>query len=372
MKIKDKINKFEIRKVDDIDNNVSLLGKVQINHNYKKLAKKLKKAEARRAESNLRIANMKQENKEEEASLLDTLKTQKTKTKIELQKAKGFVELKQAENKVKRVESIERTGRILKKFNYGLVITSCLTSMLGFGMLESGLDLFPLLNSIKHKQHLNCLAIGIIFLIVQFCVSFFVASGGNIKQFFNNWINKILLGLIGVVYAVSIYSNYGFWITLTSSVFVASFYSFIIDAFAIFTSYYSNKFVNLESKKIQEFLKEEEEENTEKTSEKIKKKNVGKNVATLDKQDVCDVNKNVEKDTKKRKRKSVGKNKITQEEFDKKVINFEEGKRLLPRQFELTHERDKFLKYCKNCPYVEKIGNNYYRKTEEKKIEVVR
>ena len=58
--------------------------------------------------------------------------------------------------------------------------------------------------------------------------------------------------------------------------------------------------------------------------------------------------------------------------LDKIVENLEEGTRVVPKIFEMTNDRDRFLDFCKNCPHIKKEGNRYYRIEEAKKFEVVK
>jgi len=372
MKMIDKLRNYEVRDIEKYDENLSMLQKWRINKRYKKVASRTKMNEAKEKENELELERTKRENKKKLLVLKDNLKEQELNINIKVQETMGKLKLKKAESRCKKIDTLEERGESFNFWKYVFIIISCITSMLGFGMIESGLDAFPLLNSIRHGENLNCVMIGLIFLAMQFCISKFVSSVEDIKNFFKTPTMIPLLGLIGVVYAVSIYSNYGFWITISHSKFVAGFYSFAIDVTSIFLSIYSDKFLSGDNEKIQNFLSE----NISESVEKSVGKNVVKNVATLEKNSVCDVTKNVGKDTKKTtektKRKTVSKVNLTQKEFDKIVENLEEGTRVVPKIFNMTNDRDRFLEFCKNCPHIKKEGNRYYRIEEATKFEVVK
>ena len=118
-----------------------------------------------------------------------------------------MLELKQASSKCRKVNRLESRGEWFKKANHSMVFISCVTSMLGFGMIESNLEAIPLINAMLNGKYLNCLVLGLIFLGVQALTSLFVASIPDINVFFKSSKNYILLVAISFVYMVSIYSN---------------------------------------------------------------------------------------------------------------------------------------------------------------------
>ena len=358
---------IEIKDIEDIESNLSTLAKLKINSRYKKVASRLKIQEAKNKENELDILNIKNENKKKMNELQENLKEQNLKINIKKQETLGKLELKKAENRCNKVERLESKGKYFNWFKWGFVFISCFTSMTGFGMMESGLDVVPLLLSIKGGKNLNCLVIGIIFLAMQACISLFVSSQEDIRKFFKGGANNALIVLIAVVYIVSFYSNYQFWVTVSSSTFVAIFYSFVIDTTSVFCSIYSDKFLAGDNEEIRKFLSGEEEKNGEKNG----KKTGDKNGATLDSSSISDGDKNGENTKEKRRRRSNGKVKITQEEFDEMVRGFKEGDRLVPKLFELTDEKDKFRKLCENSNEVEKIGHFWYRKMIDRKFGIV-
>lgn len=93
------------------------------------------------------------------------------------------------------------------------------------------------------------------------------------------------------------------------------------------------------------------------------RKSVEKSVATSDKQRNCD--------TLKNKRKTSASGILTQEEFDELVYKFAAGTRLTPKLFNMSNCRDICYKLLANCPHVEKIKNNYYRKNDEPNFKVL-
>lgn len=356
---------IEIKNIEDIENNLSTLAKVKINNRYKKVASRIKIQEAKNKENELDILKIKNENKKKINELQDNLKEQKIKINIKKQETLGKLELKKMENRCDKIDRLEIKGKYFNYFKWSFVLISCFTSMMGFGMMESGFEVVPLLQSIREGKNLNCLIIGIIFLIMQACISLFVSSQEDIRRFFNKGgTNKPLLMLIGIVYIVSFYSNYQFWIAVSSSKFVAMFYSFLIDTTSIFCSVYSDKFLAGDSEEIRKYLSE--------TEEKTKEKKAEKNGATLDTFGVSNGDENGEKTKEKRKRTSNGKNKIKQKEFDEIVrLKFKEGDRIVPKNFNLTDEKDKFRKLCENSDEVEKIGHFWHKKVTEREFGLV-
>lgn len=369
MKMLDKLRNMKVRDINAIDENLSFWQKLQINKRYKKVASRTKISEAREKEYDLEIERTKRETKKKQAELKDNLKVQELSINIKMQEAIGKLKIKKAESRYKKVETLEERGESFIFWKNIFIFISCLTSMLGFGMIESGLDAIPLLKTIKEGKNLNCVVIGVIFLAMQFCISKFVSSVEDIKEFFRTITMIPLLMLIAIVYSVSIYSNFGFWITISHSKFVAGFYSFAIDATSIFLSIYSDKFLSGDNEKIQKYLSENISENAEKNEEK----SVEKSVATSVKTNVCDNIKNAGKDKKKTKRKSVSKVNLTQTEFDDFVKLLEVGKRIFPKDLKMTNDRDRFYAFCENSIYIEKRDNKYYRNSEEATIfEVVK
>lgn len=358
----------------EIKNNLTWLQKIKQKIKYINFAGKISNQELEELKEDLMMDRRRNKNKRNMMQLKDDLKQLKLEQEIELLKTKGMLELKQASSKCTKVKRLENRGTWFKRANWAMVFISCVTSMLGFGMIESGLDAIPLIDAMIHGKYLNCLVLGIIFLGVQALTSLFVASYTDINTFFKDKKNYILLVIIGFVYTVSIYSNYGFWITLSNSKFVAGFYSFLIDAFTILTSGYSEKFITQNSKKIQEFLLDENEkltlENTQnlpsKTDENILTNTNSKSASIEGKKGVCDVlgdsqkskkidhensqnldSKKVKKFTHSSKSKNIKNSKELEKIIDK---NIEVNEVILPSKVGMSKNKNYYtwIKKCSN------------------------
>lgn len=350
----------------EIKNNLTWLQKIKQKMKYVKLAGKINNQEVKEITEDLLMEQRRNRNKRNMLELKDNLKQLKLEQEIELLKTKGMLELKQASSKCTKVNRLESRGHWFKIANWCMVFISCVTSMLGFGMIESGLDAIPLMREMTNGKHLNCLVLGIIFLGVQALTSLFVASINDIKTFFDSKKNYILIVAIAFVYMVSIYSNYGFWITLSKSKFVAGFYSFLIDAFTILTSGYSEKFISQDSKKIQEFLLDENEkitlENTQnllsKTDENIPTNTNSKTTSIEPKKGDLDV---LEVSKKSKKNDGEKVKKFTHTSNSKGIKNYKELEKIIdekiqpdetitPKKVNLSNNKNYYtwIKKCNN------------------------
>lgn len=353
----------------EIKNNLTWLQKIKQKIKYINFAGKISNQEIEELKEDLLMDRRRNKNKRNMLQLKDDLKQLKLEQEIELLKTKGMLELKQASSKCTKVKRLEKRGTWFKRANWAMVFISCITSMLGFGMIESGLDAIPLIDAMTHGKYLNCLVLGVIFLGVQALTSLFVASYTDINTFFKDKKNYVLLVIIGFVYTVSIYSNYGFWITLSKSKFVAGFYSFLIDAFTILTSGYSEKFISQDSKKIQEFLLDENEkltlENTQnlpsKTDENILTNTNSKTTSIEGKQGDLDV---LEVSKKSKKNDGEKVKKFTHTSNNKGIKNYKELEKIIdekiqpdetitPKKVNLSNNKN-YYTWIKKCSNVTK------------------
>ena len=360
-----------------IKSNLTFPQKVKQKIKYILLAGKINNQEVQETKEDLLMEQRRNRNKRKLAELKDNLKQLKLEQEIKLTETKGMLELKQASSKCRKVNRLESRGEWFKKANYCMVFISCVTSMLGFGMIESGLDAIPLVNAMLNGKYLNCLVLGVIFLGVQALTSLFVASIQDINVFFKSSKNYILLVAISFVYIVSIYSNYGFWITLSNSKFVAGFYSFLIDFFTILTSVYSEKFIAQDSKKIQEFLLSNNEnldsQNTQnspsKTDENTSNDIISKNIPIEGKQDVRDVRMDIKKcpkntgnKVKNFEHKSVSKGIKNYKELENFIDkNIKEGEYITQKNCNMIGNKN-FFNWRKKCTNVIKDKNGKWVK----------
>lgn len=350
----------------EIKNNLTWLQKIKQKIKYINFAGKISNQELEELKEDLMMDRRRNKNKRNMLQLKDDLKQLKLEQEIELLKTKGMLELKQASSKCTKVKRLEKRGTWFKRANWAMVFISCITSMLGFGMIESGLDAIPLMREMTNGKYLNCLVLGIIFLGVQALTSLFVASINDIKTFFDSKKNYILITAIAFVYMVSIYSNYGFWITLSKSKFVAGFYSFLIDFFTILTSAYSEKFIAQDSKKIQQFLLSESEKmDTEitqnlpsKTNENILTNTNGKTTSIEPKKGDLDV---LEVSEKSKKITDEKVKKFTHTSNSKGIKNYKELEKIIdekiqpdeiitPKKVNLSNNKNYYtwIKKCNN------------------------
>jgi len=352
---------------NEYKNNLNWLQKMKIHHQHTKFAGKISDYEIDEAGKDLETDIRRNKNKRDMLELKDELKQMKLQQEIELLKTKGMLELKQSSSKCTKVKRLENRGAWFKGLNITMVVISCITSMLGFGMIESGLDAIPLIQEMLHCNYLNCLVLGVIFLVVQFLTSLFVGSLGDINTFFKDNKQYALITIIAFVYAVSIYSNYGFWITLTNSKFVAGFYSFLIDSFTILTSIYSEKFIDQNSKKIQEFLHSETENITLVTTQNLPSKTdentqveVIRKTTSIDgkkgvyePQEVPKLESNLDckKDENNLIHDSKTKGVNTYQKLEKEIEKLEDGTVISPKLFNLQGNKNYYnwIKKCSNA-----------------------
>lgn len=162
----------------------------------------------------------------------------------------------------------------------------------------------------------------------------------------------------------SIITNYMFWTVAELGTVPTLILACILDFMSVGLALTAPDFQTLN---VNSEYKKEITESVESVNKNVNK-SVSKTVTTLDKQGSCDTLENVEK----RKRKGNIKNKITQKEFDKKVLELDEGTKLSPKIFDMSDVRYEFYKMCERCSYVEKINGSYYRvENESVKFEVL-
>lgn len=369
----------EILNVNNTEENLTNRAINRLNRQVKKIANDEKQRELDNKKHDLEIERIHKDNEKALATLKSDLEQQKLSAKINLMKARGRLEVLQAESKTKKADSLQAKGKYLNIFKYLLMFLSSFTSMLGFGMIESKLDVFPLLLAVRNGKYLNCVVIGVMFFIVQIIVSMFVATLDDISKFWRNPIYVILSLCIASMYIVSIYSNYGFWITLTSSNLVAGFYSFIIDLLGVLTSYYSDKFANLDSKLIYKYLSEEtgnENIQTDLKNEQITEQ--AKTFITVEKPSFCMVSKTGK--TEEKTDNKTGKNnitragktagKITKIQMQENINNLQDGTIVKPRLIGMTGNSN-YKNWILEMNNVEKNENGEYIK-KSNKLEVVK
>ena len=372
-----------LRNIEETEKNLTGFAKYKINRRIKKVANQETIKDIEDITKEREIEHIKKENAKQLATLQSDLEQQETRARINLAKAQGRLKVLQAESKTRKIDNLQNTGKKLSYGKWFMMIVSCITSMLGFGMIESKLDAIPLFKAILNGQYTNCVLIGVMFLIVQFVISLFVGTVTDIKQFFYNPLFWFCMALISCVYAVSIYSNYGFWITVTSSKFVATFYSFVIDFTGVLTSYYAEKFTSCSSKSIQKFLNEDLEKtfqenspyNTEKRSKNVQNKNVPKTFHTVEKRTFgtfSEQEKNIPNDEIKTVKKQsnlqrTSVSKISFEDMQNNINMLPENTIIKPRLVGMTGNGN-YKNWIEQCENVERINNEWVKKTTNKNI----
>lgn len=369
-----------LRNIEDVEKNLSFRSRLKINHECKNYADDTMMQGIKNKKHELEMKQMKNENEKQLKELEHELEQEKLNIEIQTRKTKGRLEVKKARARCQLIESIEKFAFVLTIIKWFMMIASCFTSAMGFGMYESKLSLIPLLKSIKNGENLNCVVLGLIFLIVQFSISTFVSMHGNINTFFRKCKNDMmfcfLTMIILVVYSMSVYSNYQYWISMTSNPLFAGFYSFVIDAIGFLASHYSTRFKQFDSEKIYEFLDASIGEKNVVNLTTNSRKNVGDerciHQENKDLYTFPPFEKKVENTTEKQTKKRVGIGKIKNaKELQKVVDELPEGTMITPTTVGMKDNKDSFYKWIEECTGVTKKDGRRY-KTDKNTFHLVK
>ena len=279
---------------------------------------------------------------------------------------------KKSNSKIKMLLGLEKDGNTLKKIGVLFTVISSVTSM--FGIASTCLNNISIQNILaiwKQGKELSFLIIGILFFIGELFTSWLLSKQPIIKTYFidDTKINLVMYTLIYVyctfILCTSIISNYVFWDNLTHSKIVSITYSFIFDLGGIFTIFYSNYFINLNSKTL--FI-DTQNENTENTDTE---NTDTENTDTENTENENTENENTENENTQNENikpfvhESVAN--ITKEVMQERINKLENGTLIRPKLLGMS-KHPSYRNWIKQVENVVCVDNKYYKEDKNETI----
>lgn len=256
-----------------------------------------------------------------------------------------YVNAVNSNNKTKIVNYL-KDGKVFSRWSMLCSVMSAATSCLGLYVTSSSTNIMFLF---------ACAVMILISIINNKIINRYVSMA---SEFYSGDIlsKSIICGMClvsGVVISYSIYTNYLFWDSVQKSIVATVLYSCVFDITSVVLGLMSNQYRNLNfNKKTIENMQHNVKRDCKTDEEKINVKNVSNTVIESD----CYTLKKCNNDND-----SITNANIEKKEMYNKIMNIEQGTNITPSLLDMVNNRQNYYNWIKECEYVKKEGNKYYR-----------